>query len=335
MNSKISKSNFFKKVTILASILFAAFNSHGQATTIVSSTIGYDVNITLDVVKIIAPNACPNGYNYNTRISYDVSFTGTNIPSTLYTLQISLKCGAQGNFVGLPLRGGSGFKNTTSNPWQSASDCKTATPESLNCDSFLIEIEGPGISYRSFTIYRAAPLPVSILSFTAENNKSKVVLNWETTSEINNSHYIIERSIDGNIWVALSEVAATKEISAVNAYNYVDHKAVEGMSFYRLTQVDLNGKSTIIDRIAVVKHVEAITFSVYPNPASTEFSLEGEEIANAEIVVLDAMGKSFNVNSNIEGNKITFSTEGLSNGIYFVNVLLNDELKTFKVSVSK
>lgn len=335
MNSQNLKSTFFKTTAIVLSIIASAFSAKGQATTVVNSTTGYSVSITLDVIRVIAPSGCPNGYNYNTRISYDISFSGTNIPSSLYTLQTSLNCGGQGNFVSLPTNGGNGQRNTGSNPWRNTTDCQTATPESLNCSTFNLVIHGPGISSRTITMNRAVALPVNMISFTAENKNSKVLLNWETASEINNSHFVVERSIDGNNWVALSEVAAAKEVSSINAYSFTDNKAVEGLSFYRLTQVDLNGKATTIDRIATVKHVETVKLSVYPNPATTEFSIEGEEISNAEITVLDAMGKVVTIQTQVEGNKITFSTEGLNNGMYFINVLLNEEVKTLKVTVSK
>ncbi|MEZ4804988.1 MAG: T9SS type A sorting domain-containing protein [Bacteroidia bacterium] len=335
MNSNFLTSNFIKSTAFVLSILFLSFNANGQASTVVHSTDGYDVSISLDVVKVIAPSSCPWGYNYNTRISYDISFSGNNIPSKLYTMQASLECGSQGNFIGLPVKGGSGFKNTTSNPWNSNSDCQTATPESLNCNAFVVQIEGPGISSQTIRLTRIIALPVKLISFDAIDKNMNVQLNWKTSSEENSSHFIVERSIDGNNWLNIGRVDAFKNASTIQSYSFTDKNSVDGLSFYRLIQVDLDGKSTIIDNIVPVNHTPSVQISVYPNPASTHFSVEAGEISEIEITIYDAMGKTISINGLVDGNRITFNTESLLNGIYFVQVAQNEEVKSFKLTVNK
>src|ERR1700742_149682 len=108
----------------LNSILFLFFfassffplRSASQAT--VHSTTGYTVNMVV-IPSTILPStlSCTWGYNYNVRAGYVVTFTGTNIPSALYTLQGYLTCNSQQNFFSLPLHGGIGTATTTSNSW--------------------------------------------------------------------------------------------------------------------------------------------------------------------------------------------------------------------------
>src|SRR5690606_15893725 len=131
---------------------FSANQLKAQASTTVNSTTGYSVTVTLTPQSIIAPSARPWGYNYNTRIDYDITISGTNAPKSLYTLQTYMNCNNQGNFSNLPKKGGSGFVTTHSNPYNTSTDCNTATVSSMNCNSFNLIIEGPGISYQNIYI---------------------------------------------------------------------------------------------------------------------------------------------------------------------------------------
>lgn len=153
MNSIFNSPKNLQSAILVALVSLLSFSkANAQAYTSVKSSNGYTVLVTLDVVSIIAPNSCKNGYNYNTRISYDVQFTGKNIPSKLYTLQTTLVCGNDNNFTSLPLDGGKGYKNTHSNPWNPNSDCSTATPSTLSCNTFELVIEGPGIASQTLKL---------------------------------------------------------------------------------------------------------------------------------------------------------------------------------------
>lgn len=112
----------------------------------INSSDGYTVHVELYPVSIVVPETCNWGYNYDVQISYDISFSGDNIPTNLWSLQATLECGAESFFVDLPNGGGEGFANTISNQWTSDTDCDTATPESRECTDFALTIHGPGIN---------------------------------------------------------------------------------------------------------------------------------------------------------------------------------------------
>lgn len=323
-------------IAILAIIsLFSSTSAKAQAYAAVTSTNGYTVYITLDVVRIIAPKSCKYGYNFNTRISYDVTFAGNNIPKKLYTLQTVLACGSYDNFTSLPLGGGKGQRNTHSNPWNPNSDCATATASSLNCNSFDLEIEGPGIARQTITMNINTVLPVKLISYDAKLEQKNVNITWETASELNNSHFIVERSNDANNWTKVGQVDAVKEQNAVNAYNIVDEFAAEGANYYRLTQVDVDGTVTVYPSIMYVEVASSISFDVYPNPATTQFSVKGEGMDASSVSIMDAMGRTIELNGEINGDTITFSTESLDAGIYSVIVNNMGVQKAYKLTVAK
>ncbi len=335
MNSKkLNPINF--RFAIIAIVALLSFNqAKAQAHTTVTSSRGYYVDITLDVVRIIAPNSCQWGYNFNTRISYDITFGGSNKPKELYTLQTTLACGTYNNFVSLPDKGGKGEKNTHSNPWNPNGDCATATPSSLNCNTFTLVIEGPGIPRQTISMSRTTILPVELIDFTAKAEALNINLNWSTASELNNSHFELERSTDGLNWTSISKVMASTEQSAVNNYSVTDKSAAAGVNFYRLKQVDLDGTITLYNTILAVKNESAIEMSVYPNPATTQFTLSGENVESATIQIIDAMGKTADIQGEYNNGSIVYSTETLNNGIYFINLSLGNETKTYTITINK
>lgn len=131
-------------LTFLA-LFFATQNMRAQCSIDVEANNGYTVHINVTPVSISAPSSCQWGYNYNVVFNYDISFSGTNIPNSLFTLQATLGCGSNSHFVNFPNGGGSGTVTSTSNQWRSASDCASASPESLGCNTLNIEIQGPGL----------------------------------------------------------------------------------------------------------------------------------------------------------------------------------------------
>ncbi len=328
-------TNITSLKSIIFTALFFAFTliASSQASTTVHSSDGYDVNITLGTTAVIAPSTCPWGYNYNVRINYNITFTGSNIPSSLYTLQTSLSCNSQNNFTQLPLNGGSGQRVTTSNQWNSNTDCNTVTPTSLNCNRFNLVIKGPGIPNQTIVMNNGIALPVELVSFDAVAASAKVLLNWKTSAELNSSYFTVERSTDGKNWESIQTVESTNNSSSISEYSAADNSPVNGLAFYRLKQTDVNGTATILNAIQPVNFTPAISISVYPNPAADAFSIEADQISDAVVSMTDCMGKTVTVPSEVSGNSMSFNTSELPNGIYFVSVALNGNVEQQKLTV--
>ena len=121
-------------------------------------------------------------------------------------------------------------------------------------------------------------LPVDLIHFdvhaTANHHAD---LHWATASEINNSHFEIERSYDGKTFESVGEVAGNGNSQHQIVYSYLDEgiSLMENTVFYRLKQVDFDGTSEYSD-IRVVSFDEmgtGIHLSAYPNPMNDELSL--------------------------------------------------------------
>jgi hypothetical protein len=87
----------------------------------------------------------------------------------------------------------------------------------------------------------ANPLPVSMLDFDAKTYTDKVKLMWQTASEIENSHFIIERTVDNLNFDFISRVESKGPSSSIINYSTWDEQPLEGIQYYYLRQFDFNG----------------------------------------------------------------------------------------------
>jgi hypothetical protein len=107
-------------------------------------------------------------------------------------------------------------------------------------------------------------LDISLLSFTGTLNGSYVDLNWQTASEVNNSHFIIEKSTNGYDFEFLTQVSGAGNSNVTLSYSCKDKSPELGTNYYRLKSVDFNSV-TKNEGIAAVNY-NKFDFSFYPNP---------------------------------------------------------------------
>ncbi len=87
------------------------------------------------------------------------------------------------------------------------------------------------------------PLPVSLLEFRAEQQKDKVKLIWSTSSEINNSHFEIERTVNQDDYDFISRVESQGPGNNLREYHTYDMNPLNGVQYYYLRQVDFDGRT--------------------------------------------------------------------------------------------
>ncbi len=87
-------------------------------------------------------------------------------------------------------------------------------------------------------------VPVTLLSFTAKAEKNTAKLEWKTSSETNNRAFLISHSVDGKTFTEIGKVASASTSSTLKDYVFYDNNPVQGINYYRLQQVDFDGKIT-------------------------------------------------------------------------------------------
>jgi len=112
------------------------------------------------------------------------------------------------------------------------------------------------------------PLPVNWLSFEAKRVANNVNLTWATSSESGADYYLIEKSNDGFNFEALGKVSAIGNSTVINKYHYNDAYYLPNVMYYRLKQVDVNGKYCYTSIRTVYPDNKNTITSFYPNPVS-------------------------------------------------------------------
>lgn len=116
----------------------------------------------------------------------------------------------------------------------------------------------------------ATLLPVAGLQFSGKVAGHEAVLQWQTEQEHNNSHFVIERSVDGYRFEAIGQVSSRDgNARSPQQYRFVDATAFDGLQFYRLRQVDRNGGATLSSIIQLRLHKPGLdVLTAFPNPAT-------------------------------------------------------------------
>ena len=134
----------------------------------------------------------------------------------------------------------------------------------------------------------AFALPLHLLNFEAVKNKTSVQLSWQTTNEINTSHFIVQSSINGTTFNNIARVAA-RNTSGNNDYSFTDTNPLNGVNFYRLQMVDRDGKTTYSSIIKIV-FTDKNELQVFPNPAKNTITVNGLQ-SKGIIKIIAADGK--------------------------------------------
>ncbi len=125
-----------------------------------------------------------------------------------------------------------------------------------------------------------ATLPIELIDFNAEINNNSVELNWATATELNNDYFIIERATDisteNSNWNQIDQTSGAGTTNTISEYILIDNDidANEETYYYRLKQVDYDGKFTYSDIVAVSIKISK-EISVYPNPSIGIFKVSG------------------------------------------------------------
>ncbi len=178
------------------------------------------------------------------------------------------------------------------------------------------------------------PLPVDFLYLKGWKNGAVNQLNWATSAEKNNDFFILERSANGVDFTEIGSVVGNGTSSQVNSYTFNDQNPLNGTNYYRLKQVDNDGKFSYSSIVTINNELTA-DFYIFPNPNDGAFAINivsaGEDNSYS-IEVLDVQGK---VVHTAEGDQSysTIQISNLSSGVYVVRLSANNQVVTRKLLV--
>jgi hypothetical protein len=182
----------------------------------------------------------------------------------------------------------------------------------------------------NYTITWTQALPVKLTSFTADKyNETQSQLKWSTSSEINNDHFDVERSADGLTWSKIGEVKGAGNSNENIDYTYIDETPMTGANFYRLKQVDVDGKFEYSNITEVDfnggRPLNTTVMNIYPNPLSAgkglNIALKESDDNIKNIIITNEVGQVVYKTDVQETQGYEIQGLDLPAGIYMVNVL--------------
>jgi hypothetical protein len=115
-------------------------------------------------------------------------------------------------------------------------------------------------------------LPVTLVAFNGKYNNGVSSLDWQTTQEINSDHFDILRSTNGKDFTVVGKVKSAGISSTSKTYQFQDPINGAGYVYYRLRQVDIDGKTVLSPIVRLNMGGKAASFELYPNPFVNSFT---------------------------------------------------------------
>ena len=138
-----------------------------------------------------------------------------------------------------------------------------------------------------------APLPVELTAFTAKLTRNQVNLSWETASEKDNKGFEVQRSQDGVTFSTILFKKGQGSTSSKTKYAAVDERPLVGISYYRLKQIDNDGKFTY-SPVVTIKNLGVADVTFYPNPTSGKLTIslpQEQEAIDVKVRITDLSGR--------------------------------------------
>ena len=183
---------------------------------------------------------------------------------------------------------------------------------------------GNGInSFSQFVITNLTnlSLPVELLSFTASLRKDKTVdLEWKTASEKDNDFFVVERSRDGQNFEYLHQENSQGNATATQNYSWTDRAPYQGVSYYRLKIVALDGTEAYSEVVSITINALAEDFVVFPNPINKTNLLQVRSNIGStfDFSLFDSAGKL--VKFIKDTRDFELSLKHFTDGVYFYQI---------------
>ena len=168
----------------------------------------------------------------------------------------------------------------------------------------------------------ALPIELSYFDVFSEGDYVKVI--WETLSEVENDHFILQRSENGYHWSDLATISGAGFSNEIIKYEHTDYNPINGLSYYRLKQIDFNGSADFSETLSVSFNIESEEMiRLYPNPASSVMYVRGINLDDIKVLVFDSYGR--NLSEKIEQirvskNELSLNISQVPKGIMILHV---------------
>ena len=207
----------------------------------------------------------------------------------------------------------------------------------INNKAVAVWYENRGTEYRAYaqdvtSSGAAGTLPIKLGPFAAKRNGLAIDLSWTTFSEASNAGFYAERSADGIAFTSFGFVPA-KAADGNNAtslfYLLTDTKPLEGINYYRLRQVDADGKTQYSPVVSITPLKGKNNILVYPNPVADVLTIHlALDEAKGSIGIYNEQGQLLKSENLAGKTQVKMNVKALAQGRYFIRLTHNGETVT-------
>lgn len=174
---------------------------------------------------------------------------------------------------------------------------------------------------QNVTVTLTEPLPVTLTHFSgARAQGAKVVnLTWATANEQNNAYFRVERSEDSKSFESLAQVSGAGNSTKAQSYSFTDNRPLAGVAYYRLRQIDFDGKATY-SPVVFVAAPERGKDWLMATAAPRQFTVMGLGDGDSNLTVMDAMGRTV-YSQTVTLKRADVMLPTLPQGVYFFRLL--------------
>ncbi|RFC55277.1 DUF2341 domain-containing protein [Brumimicrobium aurantiacum] len=239
---------------------------------------------------------------------------------------------------GTPSIGGENSSGEVNNRFSGDLDEIRAIPSVLSPDWIKTEFNNQNSPSDFYSISAEYPaedlcitLPIKLIDFNAKLlDERKVEINWITSSEVNNSHFIVQKS-KHNEWINLEKVKAAGNSSTQRINQIIDNNPFKGVSYYRLKQVYFDGKfSYSAVRTIDNSNENNGNLNIYPNPTNHSVTISGDAFELEQLNLISLTGKEIThlvKFTKLNSSKYILDISKLSKGQY----LLKTKTKVYRI----
>ncbi|HKP31656.1 MAG TPA: T9SS type A sorting domain-containing protein [Chitinophagaceae bacterium] len=167
--------------------------------------------------------------------------------------------------------------------------------------------------------FRSMTLPVTFVNFYLLKKNGDVEVHWATGSEINNNHFEIERSGDGKSWSMIAMVLSLGNSNSTVNYSYTDKNNKSALAYYRIKQVDIDGRATYTAVRTIKNDGSANNTDIFSNKKN--ITIKFDQIKSVvSVKVFNLNGQAIMQQTYNNSAYISFGMNNSNTGLYIVQV---------------
>lgn len=184
---------------------------------------------------------------------------------------------------------------------------------------------GAGGVWNATTCLCEFSLPIQLSNFSGKAIGTQNELRWITSSEINNSHFNVQRSVNGSTFETIGRVFGVGNSLMESQYVFYDSKPLDNKNYYRLQQVDFNEKDSYSEIVIINRSRSSGEITIQPNPVTDNisYSFISNQTGEATVRILDMSGRTLLQQPKVllEGNNtFEMDVQSLTKGIYMLQI---------------